>query len=252
MSQLARFLGECRVVARISPAPQAARWLAGAACSLAPILRRRSLGPADDRLGTSFRIRTPSQTLTFSNAGFGIAREIFGHGCYGDIRLSGPSPQVLDLGANAGLFSIHILASNPAARAQLVEIQPDFCDIARANLARNGLAARATVVNAWAGSVDSRWARDFMAHHPQVPAFDIAAYCETVGECDLLKCDIEGAEFALFDPAAQWLRRVKRIAVEYHWDHEAGDRLQAQLESAGFATEKRIAGSLGHLHCVRR
>ena len=66
---------------------------------------------------------------------------------------------------------------------------------------------------------------------------------ESVERVDLLKCDVEGAEFdALLGAEVEVLRKVERIAVELHLTSElpAGraDALRAHLRVAGFELEE--------------
>jgi FkbM family methyltransferase len=251
MGYLKEFVGECFVVARLSPPRQAAKWFVGVAVRLPSILRTKSLGPADDFVGSRILIRGRGQRLCFEESGLGVAREIFGHKCYGDMRGLIPCRHILDLGANTGLFAHYALRENPDAFVTLVDIQPQLCAGASSNLAHNGFAQRAVVVNAIVGGIATDWARQYVRLHPDIPSFDIGRYVESVGGCDFLKCDIEGAEFPLFETRAPWLKRVRRMAIEYHWDHSAGERLKSCLEGAGFHVVRRPRRSLGYLLCDR-
>jgi hypothetical protein len=53
---------------------------------------------------------------------------------------------------------------------------------------------------------------------------------------DLVKMDIEGSEFALFD-APDWLKRVKAISMEVHHDHGDPDRILGTLNRYRFSTK---------------
>lgn len=61
--------------------------------------------------------------------------------------LSVKAKTLLELGAGVGVASLVALAHQPALYAELAEIDPEICDLARLNLADNGLAARGKVIN---------------------------------------------------------------------------------------------------------
>lgn len=52
------------------------------------------------------------------------------------------------------------------------------------------------------------------------------------GMIDLLKCNIEGAEEELFSHCAEWIGRVRRMAVQVHYPYTS-ERLLEDLRRAG-------------------
>ncbi len=54
------------------------------------------------------------------------------------------------------------------------------------------------------------------------------------GRIDILKIDIEGAEVALFQSAAEWLSFVDCITIELHGERAKAE-IPAQLQAAGFS-----------------
>ena len=77
----------------------------------------------------------------------------------------------------------------------------------------------------------------------EVPTTSLGAVLESVGheDCDVLKLDIEGAEYAVLEAlcAAGELARVRQLLVEYHHhctDHSLEDTLGsiARVEASGF------------------
>jgi hypothetical protein len=60
-----------------------------------------------------------------------------------------------------------------------------------------------------------------------------------VREIALLKVDIEGSEFALFERPQAWLRIVRRIAMEVHPPYGDVDALCARLRGLGFSLRLR-------------
>ena len=81
--------------------------------------------------------------------------------------------------------------------------------------------------------------------------FSPEAYIENVGTCDVMKCDIEGAEYSLITPSATWLRRVEVISLEYHGSWADGERLVEIIERHGSEVTQRPHGELGYLDCKR-
>lgn len=229
------------------------RWI-GHVFKAAPfVIARRTLGMVDHRFGDDFHFRAPDGRLIHSQgASFGVVREIFGHRCYAEPAGLRDSRQILDLGANAGVFTLFALACAPNARVHAVEAQPHFIPAIRANIETNGYAARSTVENALVGGVYNHWTRALRSSHPQVGDFSISRYLSEVGRCDFLKCDVEGAEFELFQGDISWLGAVRAVALEYHGDWSAGDALGRRLATAGFTTRQAEHGTLGYIFAERR
>jgi FkbM family methyltransferase len=241
---LAREVGNVR---RILVPRDFRRWCGALWRGRAEIWRRRSLGPADDRLGERFSIRVRGRELQLEGASFGVVREIFGRECYIAGAELANCRTVVDLGANAGTFSLFAAVNAPECRVHAVEAQPAFVPIIEANLARNGLAGRVQVENALVGGVHDAWSRELVRRHPEIGTYPIGARLEALGTCDFLKCDVEGAEFRLLAEDRSWLRRVRRIALEYHgtWDDGAG--LAEILRGEGLTVAQAAHGSLGYL-----
>jgi tRNA1(Val) A37 N6-methylase TrmN6 len=63
---------------------------------------------------------------------------------------------VVDIGAGVGAVGLAIALRFPAARVDLVEIDPELADLARRNAAANGLASRVRVIVADVASAPSR------------------------------------------------------------------------------------------------
>lgn len=224
------------------------RWCTGLLTRAPEVMRSRSLGAVDRRFGMRYTVRAPSGArLAVEGSDFGVVREIFGHRCYGEPAALADARTILDLGANAGIFTLYAASVAPHARIHAVEVQPDLCRVARANAERNGFAPRVIVENALVGGITTDWAREFIAHHPTIPVFNPAPVIEAWGGCDFVKCDVEGAEMVLLDGPPAWLRRVRRMAIEYHWNHEDGERLAARLAAAGCRVSTRRHGRLGYV-----
>jgi len=183
-------------------------------------------------------------------ASFGHAyEEIFQRGGYA-FSGSGPSPRIIDCGANVGLATVYWKRIWPDARVVAVEADPAIFDYLRRNIAAAGCTG-VTLLNkaVWnvpgtvpfaqegadAGHVGngSPAGEGSVVHVPAITLSELVGG-ETV---ELLKIDIEGAECEALIGRHECLRVVERVFVEYH--SYAGrpqrlDELLATLRTAGF------------------
>jgi FkbM family methyltransferase len=159
---------------------------------------------------------------------------------------------VVDAGAHVGTFAA--TAAAHATQVVAVEPNPDNLSLLRANLARNGIDNVEIVEGAlWPGEGEVELAMagptsagsivgDGDGTTLTVPTVDLDALVRRVGAVDLLKVDIEGAEFEVLravSPAT--LAQIDTIVGELHlWaDPSGGEDLRHQLEGAGFEVEIR-------------
>lgn len=157
-----------------------------------------------------------------------------------------PGWKVLDLGGNIGAFTLQAAAAG--ATVDTYEPMPDNFRLLLENVHRNGF-DRQTVrltegavsdkvgrlrLHRKAGSSSAFW-------HTGEPSVDVDTYgiaevLAKAGPIDLLKCDIEGAEFTVFEAmTAEHFAQIKRVVMEYH-DFENFDHitLVRQLRRHGF------------------
>jgi FkbM family methyltransferase len=156
-----------------------------------------------------------------------------------------PRPNVIDLGANIGVF-LHFVAQRwPLAR--LLAVEPDLGNFAM--LERNARAIHDGVVSktvrACVGGERGftqlspnwgEWAITMgeVSDKGDVPVLTMADLCRDHGieRIDLLKCDIEGAERQVFADCSEWIQRVQNLVVEVHEPYRLAD-LQGDLERNG-------------------
>jgi FkbM family methyltransferase len=188
----------------------------------------------------SYRLRESGLSVGMRHRSRDVAilNEIFGGtggvNCYAppsDVvaRLDGAaSPRIMDLGANIGLFGLYILSRWPTARLTAFEPDPANAAILQRTIAANNL-GHLWKVHPWAcsnraGTVpfvagflsESRIAEPGQAGTIDVPMVDVFTEDHDV---DVLKIDIEGAEWAILtDPR---LPQLKAEAVVLEW-HEGG------------------------------
>lgn len=155
---------------------------------------------------------------------------------------------IAELGAGWAFYSIIAGRRLPRARLIAVEANPRLLEIARANLALNGLQDRARLLHAAAWDVDGdqlafRDAGYGSYVHARgeygVPSVSVDGLMKSSGveRIHLLHLDVQGAETRVLDGAAGALRDR---AIDYAFIGTHGNDLHEQcrrrLEAAGFQT----------------
>lgn len=205
------------------------------------------------RAGGTLAIRGATQD-------YNVFRDVYLYDEYGLASLPERLGCVVDLGANAGYFAAR--AARSADRVIGYEPVP-----ANASLARRNTAAHPNVelveaaVGGHTGELSLHLAREdrgtglhsihrdpavHAAESITVPCVSLADLFERheIDRCDLLKLDVEGAEYEiLFEAPARVLAATERIVGEYHRAGDAPratpDNLARHLEAAGFRVERR-------------
>jgi FkbM family methyltransferase len=164
-------------------------------------------------------------------------------------RELGPIRQVVDLGANAG-FTIRLWRDRfPEARVIAVEPDESNLNMCRLNADAAGGGDKVQLVRACVDGKPGtvlldRSGLEQLYHITSQPTGDcVEVPAKTVqqilDECsadpviDLLKCDIQGAERAVFADCALWIHRVRHMVVELH-DPYTKDEFLADLARAGW------------------
>jgi FkbM family methyltransferase len=194
---------------------------------------------------------------------FTIFKEIFADDVYGLNAVDGRLDTVVDLGGNIGLFAVRVA---PLAQ-RVISVEPVEANLAmaRQNIARAGGSSKITLHKGVVAATSGGSARIFLsrdnvgAHsirqehaaqwgaggYEDVPRISLADLFNqhAVLHCSLLKCDVEGAEFEIFENAPdQLLARVDRIALEVHfttgdWNPQRFHDLCRRFVAAGFHLE---------------
>ena len=167
---------------------------------------------------------------------------------------------VFDIGANAGIFSLAALASNPAASVHAFEPTPEIAMRLRATKQMNGLDGLVVnemavadrdgvaVLRRWRGEDNSNEGMNFISigspvgQEEVIPTVSLDSYCAAHGieKIDLLKIDIQGNEPLAFAGAKRLLqeRRIGYIFAELNWQPGSNEEPAAQmiemLENAGY------------------
>jgi FkbM family methyltransferase len=153
---------------------------------------------------------------------------------------------IIDAGAHVGLFSLR--ASTYAARVLALEPHPMNVALLRMNIMRNrldnvriipkGLWSSRAPMRLYEGdhSADPSFVSESSSWH-DVQCITLGDLIEEYGPVDLLKLDIEGAEFEVIREAKDAsLRCIKTIVGELHLAHrrEQEKELRNKLQANGF------------------
>jgi len=162
---------------------------------------------------------------------------------------AGRPVQVIDLGANIGLFGAYMRRSFPDACITAFEPHPRNAAVLRRSIESNGGKEGWRLIEACADSRDGSVpfsTTDFTTSRVEpspaaamVPAVDVFPFLDDV---DLLKIDIEGGEWRLLSDPRFASVGAKTIGLEYHRhdcpDPEPGALAEQLLRQSGYATAK--------------
>ncbi|MBT4741467.1 MAG: FkbM family methyltransferase [Rhodospirillaceae bacterium] len=172
-------------------------------------------------------------------------RQIFGDRLY-HFDCDTEAPFILDCGAHIGMASLFFKEQYPNARIRAFEADPKIASLCEANLTAFGhgdIAVDALAV--WIGNdgVTFTDSKDDAGHVDDVSDAGISVptiRLKDVIEKDriqLLKLDVEGAEYKILADCGDSLRNVERMVVEVHAFRQEDGKLGAllaQLEELGF------------------
>jgi FkbM family methyltransferase len=211
-------------IVRICGIGRALQWAGCVLLTMPQNLKAKNLLAADRLMGVGpFRVHHAigNAVLTGDQAFSGL-REIWVRNVYSrDAFLRVPdNGTVVDLGANMGNFSAMGLAANPTARLIAVEPSADIGRKWAATIAANRFQDRAQLCRAFIGIFTDKQTRDveFDPAYKGVPSIDEGDFLEhyAIDHIDFLKCDIEGSEFFMIEPASKILDIADRVAIEIH------------------------------------
>jgi FkbM family methyltransferase len=159
-----------------------------------------------------------------------LSRDIFSRRIY-HFNSARPDPLILDCGSNIGMSVLYFKMVYPQARVVAFEPDPALFPVLQENVALNHLerveliqAALSSKQGAVAFFSDGRYASCLAEHLPsdlpeswkrfEVPTVRLRDYLGQ--EVDLLKMNIEGAEWEALADSEDRLRQVREMVVEYH------------------------------------
>jgi FkbM family methyltransferase len=183
--------------------------------------------------------------------------EVFHHRWYeppAEVLALGEPEEILDLGANVGLFGAFALARWPRARLVAYEPDPANAAVHEQTIAANGeLSDRWSLVAAAAAAADGhvRFAAgldasshviegrqgDARSDELVVPACDVLP---AIGAASLVKIDIEGSEWSILEDPRFAAHPPRAIVLEYHprgpTDRSPSQAAEALLAASGMRT----------------
>lgn len=157
------------------------------------------------------------------------AMQIFAQNLY-DFDAQGPTPLIIDCGAHIGLASLYFTQRYPNGHVLAFEADPSICEVLRFNLASFGAANVEVHQKAvWvhdqgvvfetssddAGMVKGANPSIQVGPTASVPSVRLKTILEQM-EVELVKLDVEGAEFAVIPDCAETLRKSRCYLVEAH------------------------------------
>ena len=149
---------------------------------------------------------------------------------------------VIDVGANIGDTAIYF-AINGAKRVISMEPFPHSYEDAVSNVKDNGLVSNVTLLNAGYGTgseaeVDEKYISGIGTVLSPIPGgkkikiYSLKRLFEEFGiDSAVAKFDCEGCEYGLLEEDETTLRKIEKIAMEYH---RGPDTIPEKLESSGF------------------
>lgn len=157
------------------------------------------------------------------------AMQIFAQNLY-DFEAQSASPLIIDCGAHIGLATLYFKQRYPNCRVIALEADPAICDVLRFNLASFGASdvevhQRAVWIHDQgvlfetssddAGMVKGANPSVQSGPTAPVPSLRLKTILEQM-EVELVKLDVEGAEFSIIPDCAEALRRSRCYLVEAH------------------------------------
>jgi FkbM family methyltransferase len=213
------------------------------------------------RMHLSWRLPSGVRAVVRSYVDWCTFNELFASGEY-DAAIKatleeaprGEPLRVLDLGANVGYFALRCadLALRAGRKVELTLVEGSPSTVRELEervgpLQELGVACRIVhgLVGARTGSATLSLAREanqnfvgasrdgWSAYRGAVSVPYIDLEQEVTGPLDLLKCDVEGSEFAFLAAYPELLRRTKRAVIEFHPGFGEVARAVEQLRAAG-------------------
>jgi|SRR6185295_17002286 len=180
-----------------------------------------------------------------------------------------PTPVVVDVGGNAGYFSMLLLSKKPDASVYAYEAIEQNFELYRNNIKINPIAGKANVFHrAVTGkpvdsitlykesnsdnSVTASVFQDFESQNLKTVTVKAISLEQILNEnnldhVDLLKLDCEGSEYPIvYDSPPEIFLKIKSIFLEIHnldEDQRNEKSLNKFLHSAGYVTTQRLAGN---------
>ncbi|MBI2037625.1 MAG: FkbM family methyltransferase [Candidatus Magasanikbacteria bacterium] len=160
---------------------------------------------------------------------------------------------IVDAGAHAGFFSMYCRSKNKKVNIFAIEPEPNNIKLLREHIKKNKIAGVEVVEAALSVSSSLRsllLSADSHNHKLaesedfdkvlEVQAFSFLDFCKKykIKKISLLKMDIEGGEYEVFDGMSEAdLSVVNNIILEYHISREKSKEIEEKLRANGFGVQ---------------
>lgn len=170
--------------------------------------------------------------------------QIFGKNLYG-FHTQEDRPLIIDCGAHVGLATLYFARRYPQSIIHAFEADPDIHKLLHSNVENSALdnvTSHAKAVWIHDDGVRFRLSGDDSGHiNPeegtQIPSIRLKNFLEQFDRIDMLKLDVEGAEYEILDDCLPVLNRVQNMIIEVHRLDDDKKNLASifnVLESTGF------------------
>jgi hypothetical protein len=225
MNPMKRLLGEYEALNRVLGKRDLLAFVLAVAENAREVLRSRNLASVDAAMSRHISAHYRNRHLEFplpemdrlltpygDSYSFGGIREMYAHDCYlKGLHLTGPVGNVLDLGANRGMFSL--LAAAVLGARLVVGVEPNIqYDAAVQHLLSANHIGADRVVRYHCLITSPTAERQAPDRNISIDTICTRRGIERIA---LVKIDIEGGEKDLFSEP-EWLARVDNIAMELH------------------------------------
>jgi len=159
---------------------------------------------------------------------------------------------IVDVGAHAGFFSLYCRALNNKVKIFALEPEKNNFEMLKSHLKENKIVGVKPIFGALASETGERLlliSEDSHNHRlaqpgeegKLVPVFSLSDFCDKnhIKKISLLKMDVEGAEFEIFDSlTAVDFSKINSIIMEYHNSHGKNfQTIEARLRENGFGVQ---------------
>lgn len=148
-------------------------------------------------------------------------------------------PVIYDCGANIGMSCLYFKKLYPNARIRAFEADPKLAEVLKKNLSKNGITDIEIIDKAvWIDENGIEFSTEGAdggsiygaGNRIEMESIRLKNYLENEDKVDMLKIDIEGAEYDVLKDCEESLENVQNIFVEYHSWNGSEQRLSEILK----------------------
>ena len=195
-------------------------------------------------------------TLPFDRCDFGSFKEVFMEACYALPSEVSDVRSFVDLGGNTGMASLYFLTQFPdLKKAIIVEANPNLLSKINANLSAFSdqvQVENVCISNGKSASITFHVSSNHRHSHAdgtkgedngvsvEIPSLTVRQLMQKHGlaEADLLKMDIEGAEYQVLEDK-EALRLFRFLLIEVHGKTGERNQFVQQVQEVGFQVAER-------------